>query len=163
MSDEQQKCPECGTLWPEGTTCQDYFHQLLALEWEYSLPAVHHLLVLCYHLQHPSLYSPEGLIVSQQLLVDFLERGLSTEEVRRRSRDLVDSGKRQFKITGRQGARGAHANPVRWTMTAADVVAGGHERYYENVKAWAVALYRDLRASGNLQPAGARPGPGQES
>lgn len=56
------RCPECGTAWSPGDTGRDCFH-LLGV-WEGENPAVilqaHHLMVLCYHLQHPSLYSPRG-------------------------------------------------------------------------------------------------------
>ena len=58
-------CSECGETLADGRTCADDFHQLLF--WENERPElgeVHHLLVLCYHLQHPSLYSAEGLALS---------------------------------------------------------------------------------------------------
>jgi hypothetical protein len=57
-----QHCPECGAVRHGDTTCQDGFHQMLF--WENEDPAngaVHHLMVVSYHIQHPSLYSPEGL------------------------------------------------------------------------------------------------------
>ena len=73
-----QRCPECGASWTNGQTCDDYFHQMLF--WEVENPGdgaeVHHLMVLCYHLQHPSLYSPAGLSEARRLLAEFVERGL---------------------------------------------------------------------------------------
>jgi hypothetical protein len=140
-------CPECGAVWQGDTTCQDYFHQMLF--WENENPAngvVHHLMVLCYHLQHPSLYSPEGLEYSKGLLVDFVEGGLSTEAVRQRSRDQVDSGKRAWKITARPDAHGVYDHPIRWTKTAADVVAAGADNYVDSVRSWAQAVYESLQA-----------------
>lgn len=95
-----QRCPECGAVWSEGQTCTDHFHMMGFWEMEYLLLDVHNLMVLSYYLQHPRLYSPEGLTHSMGLLVDFLERGLSTQDVRKRDRDVVDSGKRKFKIKG---------------------------------------------------------------
>src|SRR3954470_24721062 len=81
-------CLECGAVWGEGKTCQDDFHQMLA--WEIENPSiiaeVHHLMVLCYHLQHPSLYSPKGLAGAMHLLVEFVEHEASPAEVRRRNR-----------------------------------------------------------------------------
>ena len=153
MPDEPSFCPECGAPWPAGTTCQDYFSQLLALEWQHSLPDVHHLLVLAYHLQHPGLYSPAGLEYSLGLLVGFLEVGLSPQAVRRLERGALDSGKRRFTITARPGARGAYPRPVPWTMTAADVVAAGVDVYYEQVRAWARSILASLRGAGVLSPA----------
>src|SRR5262245_38185795 len=94
-----QICSECGSAWRDRQTCQDHFHQMLYWEFEYpDLGVVHHLMVLCYHLQHPSLYSPEGLRYSMQLLVDFVERGVSPQESRQRSRVIVDSANRKWKI-----------------------------------------------------------------
>jgi hypothetical protein len=146
---ETQHCPACGAAWVDGVTCTDHFHQMLFWEVQYPpLGEVHHLMVLCYHLQHPALYSPEGLRFSRGLLADFVARGLTPAQVRQRSRDTVDSGRRTFKITGRPGAQGAYPQPPAWTMTAADVVADGAEGYIDNVRAWAQSVYAALRGIG---------------
>jgi hypothetical protein len=150
--DDSQRCPDCGAIWAEGQTCQDHFHQMLF--WEAEDPRngeVHHLTVLCYHLQHPRLYSPEGLRYATQLLGDFLE-GASLQEVRQRNRDLVDSGKRTWKIKGAPEARGSYAHPLHWTMTAADVVAGGMESYCENVRRWAVSVLQAINIGAKHNP-----------
>ena len=104
----QSTCSECNNPLTDSLTCQEHFHQLLF--WENEVPEygeVHHLTVLCYHLQHPSLYSPEGLAYARKLLADFLVHGLSPADVRRQNKDQVDSGKRQLKITSRPGLLGA--------------------------------------------------------
>ncbi len=148
--DATQRCSECGAVSTGGQNCQDRFH--LMLFWEMANPAfdVHHLMVLCYNLQHPSLYSPEGLDYAKQLLVDFLDRGLTPKQVRQDNRDKLDSGKRQFKITGTPDSHGTYAHPVAWTMTGADVIAGGVDAYCDSVRAWARSVYEALKASGNL-------------
>lgn len=140
------QCPECGGVVADGQTCSDYFDQMLY--WENDDPArgtVHHLMVLCYHMQHPSLYSVEGLAVGKQLLSDFVERGLEPQQVRRTNRGRVDSSRRDWSITARPGNRGSYNRPMNWGMTAADVVMGGPARYVENVRAWAEAAQTDLR------------------
>ena len=140
-----ENCPECGAAWDSDRTCPDYFHQMLY--WENEDPArgeVHHLMVLCYHLQHPSLYSAEGLAVGRELLADFVGRGLSPQEARSKSRERVASGNRSWSITAREGNRGAYERPIVWTMTAADVVAAGAHRYVEQVGAWPGALSQAL-------------------
>lgn len=145
-----QACPECGAVWTD-ETCEEHFHQMLY--WEAEFPqygVVHHLMVLCYHLQHPSLYSPEGLATGKQLLVGFLEHGLTTEETRRRNRAALDSGTRKFKITARPDSHGVYDHPVEWTMTAADVSTSGADHYVDNVKVWAQSVYDALIKSGNL-------------
>ena len=146
------QCPECGADWASGATCEENFHQLLY--WEQAdienLGVVHHLMVLSYYLQHPSLYSPDGLAHAKGLLVDFVARDITPQQVRQRDRDKVDSGKRQFKIKGTAEVHGAYAHPVAWTMHTTDVVAGGAEGYVANVHAWAQSIYDGLKASGNL-------------
>jgi hypothetical protein len=91
-------------------------------------------------LQHPSLYSAEGLRYARQLLADFVTGGLSPKEARRRNREAVNSGRRDWSITARPGSRGAYEQSVEWTMTAADVVEAGAEAYCESVRNWAKSI-----------------------
>ena len=151
----QKSCPECSAAWEHGVTCQDHFHQMLF--WESENPdngAVHHLMVLCYHLQHPSLYSPEGLRYSVQLLADFLERGLSTEQVRKRSSAGLGSDRRAWKVKAGPASSASYKYPVQWSLTAADVVAGGAEGYCERVREWARSVHAAVRSSGNFPAQG---------
>lgn len=148
--DTQSACPECGTVWHDGRTCQDDFHQILF--WEAEFPEysiVHHFMVLCYHMQHPSLYSPETLDAGKQMLADFLA-GMPPSEIRRNLRDNVDSGQRTWKVRGTADAHGVYERPVTWTMTARDVVEAGADRYVESVKTWARSMHDALKASGNV-------------
>lgn len=138
-------CPECGAPWSGVVTCRDHFYQFLYWENEDpSVVSVHHLMVLCYHLQHPSLYSPDGLAHARMLLHEFVANGVSPQEMRHRQRAAVDSGQRGWKVKGTPGARGAYDRPIPWTMTAADVAAGGLGSYVENIRAWAQSIYAAL-------------------
>jgi hypothetical protein len=144
-------CPECGAVWLSGKSCEDDFHQMLY--WESEDPAlweVHHLLVLCYHLQHPSLYSPEGLAWAKDRLVECVEHDVSAEEIRRRNRTGLDSGKRKWKVKGTPSSHGSYAQPVKWSMTASDVTAGSKSDYCDNVRSWARSILASLKATGNL-------------
>ncbi len=144
-----QFCPECGTEWRDEKTCQDHFHQMLAWEWEYpGYWEVHHLMVLCYHLQHPSLYSPEGLSYGIQLLKTFVKDGTAPQEVRQRNSATVSSHERTWKITGTPAAHGAYDPPIQWTFTAAKVIANGADSYCESVQAWARSMYGTLQTAG---------------
>lgn len=139
------QCPECGAPQAVNQTCRDHFHQMLF--WENENPTrweVHHLMVLCYHLQHPGLYSAEGLAFSRQLLIDFIERGSSPESARRHGQGHVDSGKRDWSITARPGNQGSYDRPIAWTMTAADVVGNGAETYCTSVRSWARSINDSL-------------------
>ena len=142
-----KNCPECGAVLTDGQTCEDYFHQMLYWEAEHpTYGEVHHLTVLCYHLQHPSLYSPDGLNEARRLLVEFVEWGTSPVEVRQRNRDYVDSGRRTWKIIATATSRGSYNQSVKWNMTAADVVMDGPENYCDNVRAWAHSINTTLQA-----------------
>jgi len=143
-------CPECGADWSGGQTCTDHYHLMGFWELEKQLYDVHHLMVLCYHLQHPSLYSPEGLRDAQELLVLFLEKGLTPQQVRKHIGQAVDSGTRPYKIKGTATSFGTYAHPIHWTMTAADVTGAGLDNYYARVRAWAVSVLKSLRESNNL-------------
>jgi hypothetical protein len=141
-----QHCPECGAELRAGRACVDDFHQLLAWESEFPpLGEVHHLMVLAYHLQHPSLYSPQGLAEARKLLDQFVGQGASPQDVRRRNRAKLNSSNRDWKITGRPGARGSYGRDMPWTMRAADVVAGGPEHYIDNVRTWALGIREVLK------------------
>lgn len=145
------QCPACGARWENGRTCQDNFYQMLF--WENENPAngvVHHLMVLCYHLQHPHLYSEDGLGYALGLLKEMLVEEKSLAEIRNQKRKTVDSGRRNWKVTARPESKGSYRNPVHWSMRAADVVAAGEEQYIEQVKTWARFVYKDLQTAENL-------------
>ncbi len=150
------RCAECGSVWNDGQTCEDRFHLMGFWELDHQLLAVHHLMVLCYHLQHPSLYSPHGLAFAEQLLIDFVEGGITPQEVRTRIAPSADSGTRKAHIKGTTQAHGRYLQPVQWTMTATDVIARGMDAYYGSVQEWATSILAALRGSGNLPASGAK-------
>lgn len=144
-------CPVCGAVWPGGADCREGFHQMLYWEAERpELGAMHHLMVLCYHLQHPALYSPDGLEEAKRLLIAFVREGASPAVVRRAAARAVDSGRRGHPITARPGAEGRYTHPAAWRITAADVIAGGIGQYATRVETWARAICDTLSESGNL-------------
>ena len=141
-------CLECGAIFSEQATCQELFHQLLFWEAENpSLGVVHHLMVLGYHLQHPSLLSPEGLSEMIALLEAFVKQGASTDVVRKQNRSRLDSRQRKWKIKASASQCGAYRQPVHWTMTAGDVVAGGADNYVANVRRWAHSIHAAIHPS----------------
>lgn len=147
MAQPQGTCPECGAAWPEGRTCDDDFYQMLYWESEYpEYGIVHHLMVLCFYLQHPSRYSREGLDGAKEILTAFVVDGVEPAEMRRRNAPRVASDVRTTPITARPDNAGAYAKPVVWTMRAADVARGDVHAYVENVRAWARQVYADLQA-----------------
>lgn len=138
-------CPECGVPWTDGVTCTDDFHQMLFWENQRTeLGAVHHLMVLSFNMQHPSVYSPEMLGSARQMLADFLEGKVTTQEFRLRNKQRLSSTTRPWKITGTPESHGRYDPPIRWTLTARDVVFGGIDHYIENVNRWARSILDQL-------------------
>lgn len=143
-------CPSCGAIIPDGGACHDSFDQLLSWEWEYALYDLHHLLVSCYYLQHPHLYSREGLAGVVELLRRWVVAGEYVFDVRESIRATVSQGRREHPITARPDNIGAYPQAVTWTMTAADVVAGEPAHYYVNIRKWAQSVVESLQAIGLL-------------
>jgi hypothetical protein len=146
QGEKHPHCPQCGAVWQADQTCESYFHQLQF--WEFEEPKtrfeVHHLMVLSYHLQHPALYSEEGLHQAILLLREFLEQGTATSEIRKRSHRSVNFRQRSWSIRGSALSRGSYDHEITWPMTVADVVAAGEEAYVEQVRKWAASIHTVL-------------------
>ena len=126
-------CPECGA--PK-ILCQTRFDEFLALEFtDAGYGAVHHLTVTAYMLQHSSKLTREGWLHERELLREFLVENKSPAFIRKQNRDLVDSGKRTFKIKSRDGL--PVINKTTWVKTILDVRTENAEVYCADVSAWA--------------------------
>ncbi len=126
-------CPECGA--PEAL-CQTRFDEFLALEFtnaDYGI--VHHLTVTAYMLQHSSKLTREGWLHERELLREFLVENKSPAFIREQNRDLMDSGKRTFKIKSRDGK--PVINKTSWAKTILNVRTENAEVYCVDVAAWA--------------------------
>ena len=133
-------CPDCGA--PE-MTCETHFHEFLVKEFEDPrYGAVHHLTVATYMLQHSSKLTREGWPHERELLREFLVENKSPTFVRKQNKDLVDSGKRKFKITSKDGL--PVINKTAWTKTILDVRMESAEVYCEDVTAWARSTLEDV-------------------
>ena len=88
----------------------------------------------------------EQLREARRLLVEFVERGASPGEVRKRNRARVDSSRRDWEIKATATSHGSYDRAVAWPMTAADVVAGGPDHYCDKVRAWAKSINETLKA-----------------
>lgn len=140
-------CPECGAVLEDNQSCQGNFYQMLFWEAEDPINGeVHHLTVLCYHLQHPSLYSREGLQAAQQLLDQFIEQGLRPQEVRLQNRARVSSNKRKWKVAASGESRGSYDPPIAWSVTTSDIIAAGRDNYRQSVRRWAQSIHGQLKS-----------------
>ncbi len=128
-------CNECGA---PGTTCEEHFNECIAREFQdLAYGRVHNLTVSAYMLQHSSKLTLEGWLYERDLLREFILGGKSPEQIRKEKKDVVDGGKRTFKIKSRTG------QPVirrtSWSKTVLDVELQEPEKYCEDVIAWASA------------------------
>jgi hypothetical protein len=133
-------CPECGA--PD-SLCQTRFDEFLVLEFtDAGYGAVHHLTVAAYMLQHSSKLTREGWLHERDLLREFLIENKPPAFIRKQNKDLVDSGKRKFKIKSRDDL--PVINKTTWTKTILDVRMENAEDYCEDVTAWARSVLEDV-------------------
>ena len=135
-------CPECGA--PDNL-CQTRFDEFLVLEFtDAGYGTVHHLTVAAYILQHSSKLTREGWLHERELLRQFLVENKPPSFIRKQNKDLVDSGKRKFKIKSRDGL--LVINKTTWTKTILDVRTKNEQVYCEDVTAWARSALEDAEA-----------------
>ncbi len=132
-------CDECGA---PGNTCEERFNECLVKEFEDpAYGKVHNLTVSAYMLQHSSQLTRAGWLYERDLLNEFITDSKSPEQIRKEKKDIVDSGKRTFKIKSRTGL------PViprtQWSKTILDVRLENAEEYCEDVAAWARVTLED--------------------
>lgn len=126
-------CPECGA--PD-QLCQSRFDEFLILEFtDAGYGAVHHLTVAAYMVQHSSKMTREGWMFERNLLREFLVEKKPPAYIRKQNKDVVDSGKRKFKIKSKTGV--PVIDKTSWKKTILDVRAENAEVYCEDITAWA--------------------------
>ena len=132
-------CPECGA-----ENCQARFDEFLVLEFTDAVyGAVHHLTVAAYMLQHSSKLTREGWLHMRWLLKEFLVENKSPAFIRKQNKDLVDSGKRKFKIASKDGW--PVISKTTWTKTILDVRTENAEVYCADVTEWAKSALKDAK------------------
>ena len=141
------RCQECGAPIPDGGSCRDNLHDLLALEWDVPGGAgtvVHFFAVSSYGLQHPvsMQYTVEAIAWLKSAVAQALETGCSIESLRASARTQGQDAH----VTRRDGDPVADWGVARWTSTVADILAGGVDGYAERVRTWAAAVVSDIDA-----------------
>ena len=140
--EQEVNCPECGA--PD-QLCQTRFDEFLVLEFtDAGYGAVHHLTVAAYMLQHSSKLTREGWLHERELLREFLVENKPPAFIRKQNKDLVDNGKRKFKIKSKDGL--PVINKTAWTKTILDVRMENAEVYCEDITAWARSVLEEAEA-----------------
>jgi len=135
-------CPECGA--PDNL-CQARFDEFLVLEFtDAGYGAVHHLTVAAYMVQHSSKMTREGWLHERGLLKEFLIENKPPAFIRKQNKDLVDSGKRKFKIKSRDGL--PVINKTSWSKTILDVRTENAEVYCQDITVWARSVLEEAQA-----------------
>lgn len=150
----QLVCSECGAnLTGTDKTCRMILDEMVLWDFEDYLEAghVHLLTLLCYNLQHPSLYSRNGLEYGKGILVNTLAGDLATPDDRAR-RDAITSAldMRTLTIGASPEDTAAYIYPVAWSVTVSDVAAGGSQGYADRVRAWGRSIFTVLKETGNI-------------
>lgn len=132
-------CPECGAA---DQLCQTRFDEFLILEFtDAGYGAVHHLTVAAYMVQHSSTMTREGWLFERGLLREFLVENKPPAYIRKQNKDVVDSGKRTFKIKSKTGL--PVIDKKIWNKTIMDVRAENADVYYEDITAWARSVLEE--------------------
>jgi hypothetical protein len=132
-------CPECGAT---DNLCKTRFDEFLVLEFtDAGYGVVHHLTVAAYMIQHSSKLTREGWLHMRGLLHEFLVENKPPQFIRKQNRDLVDSGKRKFKIVSKDGL--PVINKSMWVKTILDVCTENAEVYCADITAWARAALEE--------------------
>lgn len=139
-------CAECGAAVAPGRTCQEIFDEFLALEFsDPNFGAVHFLTVACFLIQHRR-YSDEGLHWIAGKLRDYLDSGISAEEIRRLANREASQETRHWKI-----GRASHERQlptIDWRMRICDVkfAPGEASGYCQEISQWARLTLEDMQA-----------------
>ena len=142
---EETSCPECGAPHSGDMTCWDLLGAILAWEWQdQDLAAEHFLTVATYNLQHPAQFTDAALAGLRDAFIDYLDRGITVDEIRRRVGRISEGSERVLKDDADQ-------QKVRrpWPMTVADVYAADQpDGAAQRVRVWAASTRQELRLAG---------------
>ena len=94
-------------------------------------------------IQHSSKLTCEGWLYERKFLREFLIENKPPAFIRQDTEELVDSGKRTFKIESRDGK--PIINKTAWTKTILDIRMENAKHYCEDVTAWARSMLEDVQ------------------
>ncbi len=139
-------CPLCGALLHDDSTCRSVFEQFLTLEFsDPAYGAVHFLTVSCYMIQHAE-YTPSALAWIEGTLRDYLDKGLTPQQLRRQVARQTDPHNRKWKVNRSPGD--PPQPQVAWSMTIMDVADHYHNdpsTYCQLITQWARLTLRDMQ------------------
>jgi len=148
ISDQPSTCPECGGLLPEGATCDDLL--VLVSQWEQDdfvvRGADHHLLVLCWQLQHPARFTDASLEWARRGLTAVIREGASADDLRSEAPASSGGAPTAPPPLRAQDVRrdGNVIHLGQRPSTLPDVVAEGPDALPGSIRSWAAAVLERL-------------------
>lgn len=130
-------CPECGGLLPEGESCDERFQRVLARDFsgEGEAPGVHGLFVACFLLQHPSSRFA-GPASMHALRLGALRECVASG---RHDRAAFENALARMQADPSLVPR-VTAEPLRASLTIADIDPEAPDGHAARVRAWARAI-----------------------
>jgi hypothetical protein len=113
------------------------------LSWEASDPelqAEHFQTVAAYNLQHPAKFTDKAIAGLRTALVDYIDFGVSTRELRRQASEKYEGAKRVLRDEDKQ------VQVLKnWDMTVADVYANDTPlEAADRVRQWGLSIRREI-------------------
>ena len=147
-------CPECSAPFPEGGSCQDNFHALLALEWQVeggSSRLGHYYAVSTYALQHPVSmnFTEETLSGMRENLAEVLEGSAMLSEILRRTRASTNGATR---VRRRPHDKTPCTPQIQWTHNVTLLLTEEPTAltFEQKCAVWAEAVLKDLNSAEHL-------------
>lgn len=141
---QNSRCPLCDGHYLTGSTCEDVFESLLALEFSNSeYGAVHFLTVACMMIQHKA-YSDAGMDWIYTQLSQYLVGDQTISQIREQNRNIVDSGQRKWKVI--RDFEEKELSKITWSRTIQDVAMSYEDAsdYRELVNDWAKTVVQEM-------------------
>jgi hypothetical protein len=135
------RCPLCRAKLSQ-IQCRERFNYFLALEFEQPLTfgRLHFLTVACYMLQHNE-YSRKAWLETQQMVVKYIEKGISPANLLKEYQKRLDNRKRDWSIN--KGSKLSEFEKISWSNTIADIRFDTPENYCLDITNWAKSVVKD--------------------
>ncbi|MDB4940269.1 MAG: hypothetical protein JWO40_694 [Candidatus Doudnabacteria bacterium] len=133
------KCPECGAV--SNLSCWEMLGVICSWEWaDRDLQKEHFLIVASYNLQHPAKFVDEAIKGLQIALIDYLDHGISPEEIRRRTSRAYEGNKKVLK-----NDQNVTLRLRNWPVTIDNIYANGDLiDAATRVKKWGQSIKEEL-------------------
>jgi hypothetical protein len=142
---EANFCPECGGIYKNSRSCQQIFDEFLVKEFtDPEFGEVHFMTVACFMIQHRR-YSDRALAWIDSKLEEYLEKGLSSDEIRIQANREVSQENRKWKIL--RGPHDRRLPEIEWSKRISDVVFSDNDpaSYRNEITNWVRSTREEMQ------------------